>query len=845
MSSDKFDDSLLDDYDTDSGEPRGEIISDNSDDEKKGSLKMGLLVGIGITLVLELAIGLVLDVQGNLVHRYIAYMLGLIPIFVAAIYTRSVLKMFFVGAPVLMVASFGLPLLAPTVFSAPMAPFLNIIPIFSRGAEILAGLGVVDPQTQSIVVMVETYGILFDLLFGIFVAGFAAIGLTGIVKIVTQKPNILSIVSFVFSMVFLVIGVVLLPYLLVVFSGVSQFGMTFSVGGSLLYQGTEIATDPNGNLTQANALFAEAESWFNQTEAMLQGLSALGLFTLMGKYNPTIKVIVDNGLVLVRSAVDLAQGIAPAMAGFGAISKGMNQAMAALNDSSTASLALLQSNSSQSQFEQGLDIIERGLDNFTDAIPNIKDAVNRLTSDINRDELTQALQSQGVTNVDSQLELLYSAVPLLSTTLDVFSNNNKKGLIDDPNGVANDTERAPIIHLLLGARAMNQVQAKIGETTSFQGTGTLFREMIYHLNKTIAALSPSNNPAVQDLNDLTLSDAAPATIVQLKDQITGTVNFLRDAGNTTISIGQFGIIASPTLTSMNTTMTVLTNSSDFTSLTKQEYNDVIGVFDGTDPDVQIGIVANATRMQNAARNTKGQIDNLESNAQAKNYGFLNDPAVKFADQFRQFNLTRNADNFKYISTGFSSLLKGTRELTSVDKSIDNISGNVTVISSEISIANQNASDGFFGAAQTHLTNANNSVTTVETEIVTANSTLQVSKNHLLNASISFNKTTATMPQMQKTSDSLAKISQKMENIQVGDGTKQGLTGIASDIDAIQVDIDQINTELNSGSPQYSNIQPKINDINTKLGDIGDEINYIQTQFTGIQGDLTGVGIASS
>jgi len=361
------------------------------------------------------------------------------------------------------------------------------------------------------------------------------------------------------------------------------------------------------------------------------------------------------------------------------------------------------------------------------------------------------------------------------------------------------------------------------------------------LNFVVNALDPSRNKAVDNLNNLQLESSAPSTIVNLKDQITGTVNFLRDAGNTTISIGRFGLVASPTLTAMNQTISFLTSASDFTTLSAPQYTNAINVFDGN-ATFNPGIVQNATRMQSRALNARSQIDIIANGTANNEYGYLNDPASSFVTQFRAFNLTKNADNFKYISTGLSSLLKSMRSLTVVDGYISLIDGNVTIITQEINNAQTAVGVPDLPQAQVHINNATNSVNSVKTDIVSANDTLQISKSHLYNSSSSFNKT-KDMPQLAKTGAALGRIGVHMQNIQVGNGS-QGLTGISQEITNIQNDVNSIQSLINANDNNASHYTPYFDDISTNLNAIQGNISYINSEFGAIQLDLADVNIAA-
>ncbi|MHA2503466.1 MAG: hypothetical protein ACXAE3_11425, partial [Candidatus Kariarchaeaceae archaeon] len=558
MSDKDFDEDLLEEYDTETGQ----IIE--SKKERKGSLMKGLAFGLILTVVLELGVGLALDASGNLVHRYLAYMLGLVPILVASFMTRSMVKMALVGAPVLVVASFALPFFLPTVFTGLMTPFLTLIPIINELARIGDTLGV-ETGAEAIIGPVNQYGIALDFLFGIIVGIFAAMGLAGIARVFTRKFGIFTIFTFIFSMVFIVIGVIVLPYLLVVTSGIAQFGMTFATGGALLGAGTQITATPDGDLDLANQYFSEAEQWFIEAEKTLAGLEALGVFGLIGSANPDVAAIVNNGLALVNAGVDLAKGIAPALAGFGAITQGMEIALESFDTGGGLML-------SQATFDEGIDLVEQGFANFTQSIDSIKEAIVTIQEDVDRDELVAALERQGAGDVGPQIDFVFFGLPLLEIALDVFTNDAGTGLIDDPDGIEVDTERSPIVHLLLGAQSMTSVGDQIGQDSDFSGTAGLFNDLIFHLQFVVDALDPAVNLPMGELNDFVLDANAPPELVELKDQIVGTTNFLKDAGDTTIAIGEFGLIASPTLVSMNTTMFFLTDAEDFTTLPGSQFD---------------------------------------------------------------------------------------------------------------------------------------------------------------------------------------------------------------------------------------------------------------------------------
>ncbi|MHA2401946.1 MAG: hypothetical protein ACXADH_03060, partial [Candidatus Kariarchaeaceae archaeon] len=308
------------------------VIAPFSDDKKqKGSVIKGIGVGISVTITLELFIGLVLDVEGNLVHRYVSYLLGIAVLFVVAVYTKSIIKMFFVGTPVVILASFALPFLLPDTFSALMAPFVTLIPLLEDISSSLDAVAVVVTDQQDTVnslndaLEYSQYGILVDLVIAMIVGTFASLGITGLVKVFTNKPGVLTIFAFTLSMIFFIIGVVLLPYILVITSGFVQFGLSFGTGALNMQAGMQLleADDIEG----ANAFFDEASLWFAEGEETLQGLIDLQLFNLLGQADEDWKIIVDNGLILVQTAVDLIQAAAPTFKGVSALTEGIEISM--------------------------------------------------------------------------------------------------------------------------------------------------------------------------------------------------------------------------------------------------------------------------------------------------------------------------------------------------------------------------------------------------------------------------------------------------------------------------------------------------------------------------------------
>lgn len=363
------------------------IIETKKKKKSESNLKLGLLVGILATVVLELIMGLALDTQGNLVDRYIAYMLGILILFVTAIITKSTAKMFFLATPIIIGSSFALPYFLPDIFSGLMAPFLNLLPIVDRMLESATTFGfTIDEGMQGIIDLATQFGFVLDLVIAMFVGGLASLGISGILKIIRGKVNFFTIFTIGFTLVFFILGVILLPYLIVILTGASQFAMTFGMGGIALTEGMTQIGAQNGTAGDADAYFAEAKLWFIEAEQMLQGLEDLYLFNLIGQGRPSLIPIIDNGLLALEAGIDLAQGVGPLLAGVTKITEGITAAMGVLGTSGTSLELNAFSSEDLTTFNNGLDLMELGFANITDAIEDVQSAltnINKIDQQLN------------------------------------------------------------------------------------------------------------------------------------------------------------------------------------------------------------------------------------------------------------------------------------------------------------------------------------------------------------------------------------------------------------------------------------------------------------------------------
>ncbi|MCY3413318.1 MAG: hypothetical protein INQ03_16890 [Candidatus Heimdallarchaeota archaeon] len=709
------------------------IFPDLDGDTKKGksNLKLGLLVGIVSTLALELIIGIAMNASGNLVHRYLAYMLGIVIIFVMAIFTKSTFKMFLIGTPAVITISFALPFYQPSYFTGLMTPFLNLFPIIERMLQSAQTFGLtIDEGTQSIIDLILTYGIVLDFILALFVGTLASLGISGILKILRGKVGFLTLFTFGFTIAFFILGVIILPYVLVVFTGAAQFAMSFGMGGLALTEGMNLVGEPT-----SDAYFAEAKLWFMDAEAMLQGLDDLLLFTLLGQARPTLIPIIENGLLAMQAGVDLAEGVGPLLSGVTKISEGIMQSMSVIGGPASTLVTSSLSQSELETFNAGITQMEAGFVNITQSIEDIQDAITKITQ-INEEELNNAMQAEAGTDVSGEIALMNDAAILFNSTLDVL-----KVLIADGSGEV----RAPFIHLIYGALALQDVTQAVGETTSFEGTEAIFGNIINNLTIVVDTF---DDPVFTAYDELQLDDNSP--VLEVRDQISGMFKFIRDTGKISIAVGEFGIAAAPVLTSLNSSISIFTDPQydNFTVIPDSVYDEKIAELNDTLDD--------AILMNLKGNETQDLIDSMDARSENGTYGLMSDAAGEFNAIFAELDLATNGKNFYHIAAGFQNMMWTMKRLKGVQLNVQNIQHNMALLQ-DLTI-----DVGTINEARLIIDNMDGNLTQ-------ADEGLNRTRYRIGLTAMNFTAAGTTMPQLQSTGTALLSISYHMVDIQGHEG----------------------------------------------------------------------------
>ncbi len=750
--------------------------------KKKGNLGLGLLIGILGTILMELLIGITINTQQDLVMRYFAYMLGIFILLAVALVVKSGAKMFFVATPVIIILSFVFPYFLPDYFSGLMTPFLSLLPMINRVAESASSLDISIPDIDTYMSYVNSYGIVIDLIFALIIGIIASLGFSSLIKVFTKKFNILSIISLVFGATFFVIGVIILPYTLVVTTGVLQFTGSFATGGIALTEGMDVIT-AGGNISDANDYFVEASSWFVEAELMLQGLTQLQLFFLAEKALSQYIVIIENGILLVDSAVSLAKGISPALVGISKLQSGIAQAMSVLGGTGFG-LSLSLTSDEITTFNNGLDTMEEGFLNISSSISDIQDSLVSI-SGVDEDAFSASLLENFNISLSNELAMIDGGAKLLSSSLDVFDV-----LITDPEG----DDRAPFIHLLYGALALNEVSSSVGDSTSFEGTVSGFTNVRNNLSIVVDTF---DDPAFAEFDTVDVGESTE--ILDFKAQIQGVFNFVRDAGDISISIADFGIVAGPALDIMNDSVSVFTQYDNFTVIPDSAYDEKIANLDIA--------IANGSQMMAAGVTTDQLVVQMQTNSTNGSYGMMSDAASEFVGIFSTFNLTENGANFFYLAGGFQSLMKTAKSLSGVRALVQNIQDDVVIIQTSVIVDN---------ATITAKLNA------IDGNMTESDATLNTSRLHIANAVGNFSAIGTSMPQMTATATSLTNISEDIREMQ-GREDNRGIFKIRN------IANDPIGFFL---------------DPFTKIDEVNTEISFIMLKFTDIQNELSNISVSS-
>ncbi|MDH5401337.1 MAG: hypothetical protein OEZ01_03695, partial [Candidatus Heimdallarchaeota archaeon] len=766
-----------------------------SDLKKKstGSAKKGLLVGLSLTIVLELILGFILTPQTNLVHRLIVYNLGLIILIVVAFITRSTFKMIF-NTLIILAASFALPLFLPERFSGLMTPFLHLFPVSNYILGIAEAVNIaLDPQVLSYAQYLRYAIFAIDIFFALIVGMLCSISISGLIKLFTKKSNIvIKLLRLGLSTFFFIFSFFILPYLLVVISGGTQFVLAMGAGTASLSAGFQESTNPAGNMTLANEYFIQASEWFLVADQMIQGLKDLQVTTLLGLSIPEFTYLITSGLTLISASVNLAQGIVPAMSGVSSIQNGIATSMGVLTSDSSNNTALTMNSLSSTDvalFNEGLAEMELGFSNFSQSIDFIQLALADVNS-IDSAEFKNNMGSTGLSNGD-EIDMIKEGAGLFDKVLGVLNI-----LISDPDG--NGPLRAPFIHLLLGAFSLNEVSELVGTESNYSGTGSYFNFVRDNMSYVEGSLDNTIDGPVKEFYDyvITVGDLSP-----VKADFAGTFDFIRDASNISASFASYGLLATPSLSSMNTSLSIFQEYDNITVIPRSNLNGNITSLDET--------IANASSMVDLGTSITALINNMNAQAETGSYGFMQGAAESFVSMFNEFDLQKDGTNFWHMAQGYQSILNSVIHLQDINTNVNHIQENIDQLGS-------GSFSTFPADIETNRANIESNTTSIEVSLVSV-------RYYLVQANGNFSLTIGMESVLSTTINALTNITQTGGRLDIIDIHIGNLSNLATNA----------TTEVTSQLI-----------LNNYISDFTNQVNGITDQIALISTDLAGAELSS-
>ncbi len=780
-----------------------ESFKDNSKAEsvedtpsKPIGLMKGLLITIPLLLVIEIGSKFLFKPETQLLDRLLVYILGLATILVLAFFTKSLLKMVFVGTPVIIITSFIPPYFLPNYFTSVFGLFGYSRPAVEQFIIILKHNPSLVPNSQQILNYSNyalTYFFVFDLVISLVLLTITAIGFTLLAKVFTRKPNAFTIILVIFMVVFLLIGAVALPYGLTVTSGVSQFSLDMSVGSTYLFNGIQdyMKNINTNNLTFAISQIQNSSSWFKEAKLVISSLNSLGISQLLSTSGlSTYQPIFDNGLIAVQGVTILAQAMSPLLVSFSGLKSGFDKTFGTI--SLSGSILKLSQSTSQKQFDAGIAELRQSFKNMTEAIRLVKEAVNTFKK-MDQTSLEKSLLQTGVPqDMIKTISSMFTTTDLVQSALNVFNV-----MINPIQYNGTTSPDAPLIHLARGAYDLSRVSKLVGGTSSFEKTERYWPNIVQNISIFQETLK---SPAYNNFSQINTSGLDP-TIGNFVNQIKGAFNFVRDAGNVAIEFGNFGTNVVPVIRRMNTSLAIFQDpAKNFTTISDKEYDNSYNNLTQVITDSQ-GLNASAFKI-------KAITQNMTQNANNQSYyGLMTQPAKQFTALFSQFNLTQNAQNFIYLGNAFQNVILTAKELKKVDVFMKNIETDLTAV--------KNA-----GTTSQQATELNNRAPNINANVTLVDTALNNSKLYLGNAQGNF-----TLAYTKGGMTQLGTVNTALSNIAIDINDIQGPTALGK--------VKEIMKDPSTYASNNGGIGPTLSDLDTAIQNIVVGMGKISNDLKGV------------
>ncbi len=660
--------------------------------------------GIGLLFFLVFFVALMFILEAamqpgeSFTSTLIAYILGIVGIAIFAGLIRDKSRAL-ISIPILIIIVFGTGYLFNNVIQAPVynpfAPVSEGVDLFLETAEgmneTLSEMDLGDLDMDQIRTYTQ-FSFVIDLVLSLPLFIFGPLALTWMVQIFTTQPEIMTILSALFALVFFFIGLILTPVVHLLFSGVMVITTDILPGAIYLGQGFSIFTDfenaTQEDIDESIASFYLASGYFQQSADNLLAMQQSGIIGLSSTI-PVLGTFIENIYYVASAALHISSGLGPFANGTFLILEGMEDAMASFGEGGSflstkdGTVTQIESEINDTRFDEGIDKVSEGLLTLGNSTDYIDDALIELNK-VNITDIAEAISDLEVVGVPTEVaETVLAQVDMIDSYLSIFEGAVR--VIDALLTIPSGSDSATLTHFLYGAYSLFKAGDVIGTTTTFYNetegvdTSSYFDDAsanfsIVHtvlLNPEVQAIANSDTPILNS-----------------------TVTFLIDMVGLTVPLCSLGGNIATVFFTMQDTMSVF-NDTNYEDIA--DYSPLISSMDDlrtTTGDMTVDAYATDT-----------QINDVRTKASNNTYGELSSPALSFTDQLIQFNLTQNVFNANNIANSFYYMFSG---LSHLSNSFNNITAGY---------ADFNSSS--WASAQTHFLSANASLHMSISELTTA------------------------------------------------------------------------------------------------------------------------------
>jgi len=642
---------------------------------------------IALMFILEAAI----KPRESMTATIIAYIIGIIGLAIFAGLVRDKSRVL-ISIPILLIIVFGSGYLFTYVVKAPvynpLAPVSERTSTLLDTVEVLNDTDIIDLPPEFNVETIQFYSqfaFVIDLVIALPLFIFGTLSLTWFVQIFTQAFKLWTLVSIFFALIFFLIGLVITPFIHLLFSSFIILGSDLLPGALYVIDGISIFQSDFSSLTQeqineAVEAFYNASYYFNQAAMNLEGLQKAGLIGF-AQLIPILGTVVSNLYWFSLAALHLSSGLGPFANGTFYIMTGLEDAMDAMNISgSPMPLAVddkdtvtRTSGINDTLFNEAIQVVNDGLLILGDSTDNIEQALDDLKN-VSLDDvignitLIPGLPEEAIQPVMDSMGMVEDYLSMFEGGVAVIS-----ALLERPEispGV--ESEYATLTHFLYGAYDLFQAGDSIAEITAFNGTSDYFEYA-----------SGNFSLVQQQLHQPEVLSVATSDTPFLNE----TVLFVVDMVDIGVPLCNLGYTLATSFVDMDSILTVF-DGQDYEDIS--DYPSLLNSLDNLR-------TTTSTLATNAAQ-VDANITSVELKANDNTYGILNDIALTFTSQLSDFGFVQYVQNADYIANSFYYMFAGIMELSFV-------AGNITEGQSYFSGVDYVSANTSFLAAQTSLTSS--------------------------------------------------------------------------------------------------------------------------------------------